>query len=77
MAKISPMLLAVLLAAGAGPSRAAEKARDPASPWDVRPAMVGSTIPKVTLLTAEGMEFDLNRSVASMPTILIFYRGGW
>jgi len=77
MPDIRGLLVAGFLMLTPGAAIAQEEARDPASPWDVHPAMIGSTIPKATLLTSEGIDFDLNRSVAAMPTILIFYRGGW
>lgn len=77
MQQLARLCLAGLVTLSAGRAFADEKVRDPASPWDVRPAMVGSTIPKATVLTWAGEDFDLNRSVASTPTILIFYRGGW
>ena len=32
---------------------------------------------KSVVRTLDGKEFDLNAAVASQPTVLIFYRGGW
>lgn len=49
----------------------------PQNPEDISPLLIGESIPTVKLKDAKGMEFDLNGAVASKPTILIFYRGGW
>lgn len=49
----------------------------PLLPEDISPLLTGENIPKVNLLNAAGQSFDLNAAVASKPTILIFYRGGW
>ncbi|MFC1525184.1 hypothetical protein ACFL6X_00045 [Candidatus Latescibacterota bacterium] len=70
-------LLVVLALTLAAPTARAEEAIAPASPWEVKPLLVGSTIPKVALETSEGLAFDLNAEVAQKRTILVFYRGGW
>ncbi|RVT98488.1 AhpC/TSA family protein [Mucilaginibacter limnophilus] len=44
---------------------------------DVSPLLAGERIPLLKLPGASGEIFDLNRSVAEKPTILVFYRGGW
>ncbi|HEX8835254.1 MAG TPA: peroxiredoxin-like family protein [Abditibacteriaceae bacterium] len=44
---------------------------------DVRPVLIGSTLPKINLRDTMGKVFDLNASVAKKPAVLIFYRGGW
>ncbi len=44
---------------------------------DVSPLLSGENIPQVQLINDAGQSFDLNAAVASKPTILIFYRGGW
>lgn len=44
---------------------------------DVSPLLSGELIPVLQLPASNGKIFDLNRSVAQTPTILIFYRGGW
>ncbi|WP_057938588.1 peroxiredoxin-like family protein [Algoriphagus resistens] len=44
---------------------------------DISPLLNGEKIPSVTLRDSSGDSFDLNQAVASKPTILIFYRGGW
>lgn len=49
----------------------------PQEPGDISPLLIGESIPIVTLKDASGKEFNLNHAVASKPTILIFYRGGW
>ncbi|HEX8551994.1 MAG TPA: peroxiredoxin-like family protein [Abditibacteriaceae bacterium] len=49
----------------------------PSSANDVRPILIGSTLPKIALRDATGKAFDLNVEVATKPAVLIFYRGGW
>jgi peroxiredoxin len=34
-------------------------------------------MPAVTLRTADGDSFDLNKAVSQQPSVLVFYRGGW
>ncbi len=49
----------------------------PASPHDVCPVLTGTTMPVVTLRTADGEPFDLNNAIRKQPSVLVFYRGGW
>lgn len=49
----------------------------PLKPEDISPLLAGENIPQVKVINAAGENFDLNAAVASKPTILIFYRGGW
>ena len=49
----------------------------PTSAQDIKPLLIGASVPDVTLQTAERKSFDLKEAVAKKPTILIFYRGGW
>lgn len=49
----------------------------PDSADKVRPILVGSTIPKLTLTTVDGKPFDLNAAITKQPTVLLFYRGSW
>ncbi len=49
----------------------------PNSPGQVRPLMVGASVPAAQLKTAAGEDFDIGSAVAAKPTILVFYRGGW
>lgn len=44
---------------------------------DVSPLLAGEQIPLLQLRRSSGETFDLNKSVAETPTILVFYRGGW
>ena len=44
----------------------------------IQPLQVGATMPaNSVVLTVAGKPFDLNAAVATKPTVLIFYRGGW
>ena len=44
---------------------------------DVSPLLAGEQIPVLQLRKSSGENFDLNKSVSEIPTILVFYRGGW
>lgn len=41
------------------------------------PLLPGMEVPDVELVTTDGETFSLKSEIASQPTILIFYRGGW
>lgn len=52
------------------------------TPWEdessIDPLPVGANVPAdISVLTIDGDVLDLNAAVASQPTVLIFYRGGW
>lgn len=49
----------------------------PLKPEDISPLLSGENIPQVKLINVAGESVDLNATVLSKPTILIFYRGGW
>ena len=55
----------------------AAQANVPSVATDVRPILVGSALPKITLRDTSGKAFDLNAAVAKKPVVLVFYRGGW
>lgn len=44
---------------------------------DVNPIKVGETVPSKVLLDSSGKEQDISKLLATKPTVLIFYRGGW
>ena len=44
---------------------------------DVRPLLMGQSIPNVGLKTKQGEDFDLRAAAQKQPLIIIFYRGGW
>jgi peroxiredoxin len=51
-------------------------------PWEdesvIRPLQAGAKMPANSVVqTVTGKRFNLNAAVASKPTVLIFYRGGW
>ncbi|MEE9369708.1 MAG: peroxiredoxin-like family protein [Pontiella sp.] len=48
-----------------------------ASAMEIRPLMVGQSIPDTPLKTAEGKVFDLQAAAQEQPLVVIFYRGGW
>ena len=47
------------------------------SAQEVRPLLVGSSIPVLAYATPEGAPFDVNAAVALRPTVLVCFRGGW
>lgn len=49
----------------------------PASANDVSPLKIGLKVPDVTLLDSTGATYELTKSLANGPAILVFYRGGW
>ena len=44
---------------------------------EIRPPLIGTKIPVVTVKTVEGKEILLYDVISKKPTILVFYRGGW
>lgn len=44
---------------------------------DVKPLLIGETIPNAKLLNMEGNSFNFSNNLERKPTVLIFYRGGW
>ena len=49
----------------------------PSGPADIRPLLIGESIPPVVIPDANGNPYNLNSKLSEKPTILIFYRGGW
>ncbi|MDJ0835700.1 MAG: peroxiredoxin-like family protein [Acidobacteriota bacterium] len=43
----------------------------------VRPLLIGSQVPDVSLTKPDGTALDLRKAVSEKPTLLIFYRGSW
>lgn len=70
----APALGAVILSASAVVAAPADVAP---SADQVRPPLVGSTVPDVGVRSIEGESVQLADLVAGQPSILIFYRGGW
>jgi hypothetical protein len=70
-ALIGTVLLAACLAA---PALAGEV---PGSAQDVRPLLIGSKAPDLTVKNGDGEPFDLSKAFESKRTVLILYRGGW
>jgi len=67
-----------LLAAAALLSVSLLQAAPPAASADqVSPLLIGARAPALILKQSDGSAFDLGDAMASKPTILIFYRGGW
>ncbi len=55
-----------------------EAAKGPfASPTEIQPLLLGTTVPDVNVRQLDGSEANLAELVSAAPTVLIFYRGGW
>lgn len=46
-------------------------------PEDISPLLYGEKIPQAALPDASGKAVELLETVATKPTVLVFYRGGW
>jgi cytochrome oxidase Cu insertion factor (SCO1/SenC/PrrC family) len=49
----------------------------PESAWDVRPVLVGTTVPDITFVDQSGKPFSLKERAKDKPLILVVYRGLW
>jgi len=83
-ANIMAMLLTVMLGALAIAHEAAseetasrEETHAAAAAEDVTPLEAGDTVPDVEVSNLDGETVKLRDALASQPTVLIFYRGGW
>lgn len=47
------------------------------TPEQVRPPLVGTELPNLTVTTVEGETVDLKDELDEQPAVLVFYRGGW
>lgn len=71
-------IVTVALFAAATPAEEAAPDREVfASPTEVRPLLVGTTIPEGTLRDAEGNATSVSALRAGGPAVFIFYRGHW
>jgi hypothetical protein len=70
--------MAILLLAGALTAGHAEAADGiPSSAEEIRPLLIGATVPDVALRTGQGTETTLYGALGEQPAVLIVYRGGW
>jgi peroxiredoxin len=51
--------------------------RLPVAPSAVHPILVGTRVPDVALMAADGSPVELAAALSGKPTVLVFYRGGW
>lgn len=49
----------------------------PTSADQIRPILVGQSLPSLPLLSSQGTSFNLKAQLEKKPALLIFYRGGW
>jgi hypothetical protein len=69
-AGLAGLLLASTLATGA-------LADAPAKATDIRPLLIGSSVPNVELQQTDGSGFNLADAAKADRLIILFYRGGW
>ena len=69
------MMIALSLALLSGSASFAADVAD--SPEQIRPLLVGASIPDTALRKIDGSSVSLHQALAEKPTVLIFYRGGW
>ena len=76
---IFTMTLSLVLPSVIDHSRAADLIENivPHSAETVQPLLIGANVPAIVIKQADGSPFDLNKSFAEKPTVLVFYRGGW
>jgi cytochrome oxidase Cu insertion factor (SCO1/SenC/PrrC family) len=75
MYKLPALMLTATVALAIGGPACAAAAAD--SPLEVRPLLVGTEIPDLTLTAADGKSFELRAANTEQRAIVIFYRGGW
>lgn len=61
----------------ATPSMAQPPLEVPTRAEDVKPVLVGTKLPSLTLSKANGETLNLSEAARKAPMVLIFYRGGW
>ena len=74
------LILVVVLFLGGLATASWAATREPViadSPEQIRPLIIGDSIPAVTLVTPDQQPVVLRDALAKQPTILIYYRGGW
>lgn len=72
MKRLAWTLAGVLLA-----SVAAQAGGAAPSAREIRPLMIGASVPAVTVRTVAGAAVDLTELTAERRAVLVFYRGGW
>lgn len=43
----------------------------------VQPALVGTTVPNIELVSRSGEELNLSAARGGKPSVIVIYRGGW
>ncbi len=74
------VLLVGTLGVAAEKNGAAESTAESAvadSAQEIKPLLIGASVPDVTLKTEEGKPLKLKKTVTDKPAVVIFYRGGW
>jgi hypothetical protein len=71
------MLSAALVAALIFVTAPDTVAEDAADAWQVRPALVGTTIPDVSFVGEDNVPISVRELAKEKPLVLIVYRGLW
>ncbi|WP_251357938.1 peroxiredoxin-like family protein [Kangiella sp. TOML190] len=77
MKTISYLIIALMIGLASFVASAEQKDFIAEMPTDIRPLLIGETIPEVTLFDAAGSPVNLRQLAAKKPTVILFYRGGW
>ena len=60
-----------------GAAGAETRGEVPGSPEEIRPLLIGATVPDVELRDGKGEVTSLYAAMRKNPAVLIVYRGGW
>lgn len=71
------LALCLIMLVNIGVSHGFERTKVAQTPEQISPLLNGQFVPDVTLQTAFGKNIRLLDLVASRPSIILFYRGGW
>ena len=52
-------------------------ADEPENAWDVRPVLVGTAIPDISVVGEDGKSFSVRDRAKEKPLVLVVYRGLW
>lgn len=81
--KTSGIVLALLVGSvgGApgkdGPGKSSAESAVADSAQEIKPLLIGASVPDVTLKSEDGKPLKLKKTVTEKPAVVIFYRGGW
>lgn len=60
-----------------GPGKSSAESAVADSAQEIKPLLIGASVPDVTLKSEDGKPLKLKKTVTEKPAVVIFYRGGW